>query len=134
MPAGPIALWRYVTLTQALTIHVVVNLSASVWDAIVADETATWTTVGLVVNLLVEAFFVWRLWARGRIAWWIGLFLQAFALALGPVVYANPTILEYPAATHSLEVLPLLLLDAVALAVWVAPNVRRHVRTLVPKS
>lgn len=132
MPAGPIALWRRATLTQALTVHVIATLSAGVWDAVVADETATWTTVSLVVCLLIEALFVWRLWARGRVVWWIGLVLQAFALAVGPVVAVNPTIFEYPAGTHPLEMLPLLLLTGVGVAVWVAPSVRRHVQAVVP--
>jgi hypothetical protein len=84
------------------------------------------------VNLLVESFFVWRLWARGRVAWWIGLVIQTVTLALGPMVLANPGVFEYPADAQVIEILPLLLLAAVGIAVWVAPSVRRHVRALVP--
>ena len=106
-----------------LAAHVALSFLADLWDLVVLDG-----GLGLLgASLLIEAFFVWRVWMRGRVAWWVAAIGQGLAIGVLAVAMADPESAGYPPRLDALAFLPVVLLTLVGLMIWLSPGLRGHV-------
>jgi hypothetical protein len=107
----------------ALAVHVALDVVTGSVDTVVADDSVVW----LLPGGLIEAFFIWRVWSRGRIAWWVGAVGHVAGILVLLVGSTDPTMLEYGARVPGAYLVLIAAVTALQLSIWMSPSVRGHV-------
>ncbi len=110
------------TVAPLLWWHAALSTACSLYDAALMAE---WRYVA--PSAAIEAFMMWRLWRRGRIAWWVGGVLSALVIPITIVGMYDPSVLTYRADTPGILLFPLPVLSAACLAIWLSQSIRWHV-------